>query len=98
MRILTGKQRRYLKALANRIRPTVYIGHKGLSPSVVEMVEQTFNTRELIKLKVQRECPQRKEDVADALAKATHSHLIQILGSTILIYRPDPETPKISLP
>lgn len=95
---LTSKQRAYLKSLANRIKSTVYMGREGISPALVQAVEETYHTSELVKLKIHRECPLSKQKVADTVALATGSCVVQILGNTLLFYRPDRENPTIVLP
>ena len=53
---MTSKQRAYLKGLAMNIEPVFQIGKSGLTPEVTEAVSEAFNTRELIKLAVLKNC------------------------------------------
>ena len=98
MKELRGKQRRYLKSLANQLRPAVYVGKDGISRAVLQSIEEAYNTGELIKIRIDRSCPLDRKELGPRLAEATSSSLIQILGRTILLYRPDPEEPKLQLP
>ena len=95
---LTGKQRSYLKGLGNRLSPAVYVGKDGISPAVLRSVAEAHHTGELIKIKRDRSCPLERKDLAGQLAEATSSHLVGVLGQTILLYRPDPEEPRLQLP
>jgi RNA-binding protein len=39
-----------------------------------------------------------RHEAADALAIRTKSDVAQVLGNTVLLYRPDPDEPVIKLP
>ena len=57
MKELRGKQRRYLKSLANQLKPVVYVGKEGISPALLRSIEDAYNTSELIKVKLERNSP-----------------------------------------
>jgi len=95
---LTGKQRRFLRGLGNPLRATVYLGREGISKGVLTSIEEAYNTGELIKIRIERGCPLDRREAGRQLADRTGSHLVQVLGQTVLLYRPDPEDPKIRLP
>ena len=95
---LKGKQRRYLKSLANQLKPTVFAGKEGVSPGLLAALEESFNTRELIKIKLEQNCPVDRQQIGPLLATHTGAVLIQVLGRTILLYRPDPDEPVLQLP
>ena len=95
---LTGKQRRYLRGLANQLKATVYLGKDGLSDAVQHAVEEAYANRELIKVRLEKSCPVERHEAGRLLAEATESHLVQVLGHTLVLYRPDPEEPVIQLP
>ena len=86
---LRGKARRYLRSLGNQLRPTAFLGKEGISAALLRSIDEAHAHRELIKIKIER---------GDHLAAATESHLVQVLGNTVLLYRPDPDDPKIALP
>ncbi len=95
---LKGKQRRYLKSLANQLKPSVFAGKEGASPGLLSAIEAAFNTRELIKIKLEQNCPVDRREMGPLLAARSGSVLVQILGHTILLYRPDPDEPVLQLP
>ncbi|HVK73170.1 MAG TPA: ribosome assembly RNA-binding protein YhbY [Kofleriaceae bacterium] len=95
---LTGKQRRHLRALGHALTPVVQIGKGGLSPAFVAQVEQALVDHELIKIKLLETAELDRHEAADELARQTGSEVAQVLGGTILLYRPDPDEPRITLP
>lgn len=87
-----------MQGLGNSIKPTVSVGKSGVSDNTFFSVSNAFNTRELIKIKIQDGCEEVKEDVAQKIERGTSAVLVQIIGKTLLFYKPHPENPKIELP
>ncbi len=95
---MTSKQRAYLKGLAMTIDPVFQIGKSGLTPEVTEAVRETFNTRELVKVAVLKNCLENPRQMAEALADRTGSQLVQVIGKKIVLYKESKEHKKIELP
>jgi len=96
--VLTGKQRRHLRALAHELRPLVQIGKGGIDDGLVKAVDQALADHELIKVKVGESAKLDRHEAADALAAKTQSFVAQVLGHTVVLYRAHPDDPKITLP
>lgn len=95
---MTSKQRAYLKGLAMNLDPIFQIGKGSVSPEVVSAIEESFNTHELIKLAVLKNCFDDPREIAEVIAERTHSQVVQVIGKKIVLYRPDKDKPKIVLP
>ncbi len=95
---LSGKQRRYLRGLGNRLRAVVSVGLKGVNESVLRAITQAFDRADLIKIKLQEGFAGDRHETAEQLARAAEAEVAQVLGKTILLYRRHPEKPKIELP
>ena len=99
MSSLTSKQRAYLRKLAHHLKPVVFVGSDGITPSVLGSMAEAFNTRELLKIKLQESAPLSVREAADRLTEGVEgSHSVQIIGRTIVLFRADPENPEIRLP
>jgi RNA-binding protein len=96
--MLTGKQRRHLRALAHPMKPLVQIGKGGIDDGLVAAVDQALTDHELVKIKVGESSPVDRHAAATELATKTKSELAQVLGNIVLLYRADPEEPTIKLP
>ncbi len=96
--MLTGKQRRHLRALAHPLHPLVQVGKDGLDDGLVAAVDRALTDHELIKVKVGDNAGEAKADVADQLAARTKSEVAQIIGNIVLLYRAHPNEPVIALP
>ena len=95
---LSGKQRRFLRAMGNEIKPKVYVGKAGICEPLVQSLNNSFNNKELVKIRIEKSCTMEKKEVAKQLATVAIAHLVQILGNTILLYRPNSENPNIDFP
>lgn len=95
---LTGKQRRHLRALGHHLSPVVHAGKHGLTDELAAAVEVALARHELIKLKLQPECPADRDELAAALSGRLSAHVAQAMGRTLLLYRRHPDEPKIQLP
>ena len=95
---LTGKQRRYLRALGQRLAATLHVGHDGVTDAVVRQADAQLTAHELIKVRVSESAPRGRHDVADELADRTKAALAQVLGRTALLYRARSDEPAIVLP
>lgn len=95
---LTGKQRRHLRALGQRLAATVQVGHDGVTDALAAQVAAQLEVAELVKVRVADNAPEDRHDTAEALARRTSAHLAQVLGRTILLYRARKDAPEIVLP
>jgi RNA-binding protein len=96
--VLTGKQRRHLRSLGHELRPIVLVGKDGIDDGLVAAVDRALVDHELVKIKLGESADVNRHEAADTLARRTHSEVAQVLGYTVLLYRPDPDEPAIVLP
>ena len=96
--MLTGKQKRYLRGMASTMDAIVQVGKNSVNESVVFSLNVALTARELVKVKVLKNCLDELSEVAEALAEASGAELVQIIGRNVLLYRPHPEKPTIVLP
>ena len=61
-------------------------------------MKKLFETRELIKISILQNCEDDKQEVADQLAKETKAYLVQLIGLTVVLYKPSKNNKKIVLP
>ncbi|MBO5433763.1 MAG: YhbY family RNA-binding protein [Clostridia bacterium] len=85
---MTSKERAKLRAEANGLDPIFQIGKEGVTDAVIAQIEDTFNTRELFKIKVHLEsAPESPKEIAQKLSEATGCDVIQVIGGTIVVFR-----------
>ncbi len=94
----TSKQRAYLKSLASDMDPVFQIGKSTVTPEVIEAISECFNTHELIKIAVLKNCTEDVNEVANTVAQRTRSDLVQVIGRRFVLYKQFHENPVIVLP
>ncbi|WP_110953349.1 ribosome assembly RNA-binding protein YhbY [Anaerosinus massiliensis] len=95
---LTGKQKRFLRAMGSTMDPVVQIGKAGLVPAVVISAIEAVKARELIKVRVLQNCLEEPKNVIEMLAERTDTNLVQVIGRNGLLYKKNVNNPKIELP
>ncbi len=95
--MLTGKQKRYLRALGNTQKALFQIGKEGLSLNLFDTVSDSLKAHELVKVAVLKTCTVDVKELSFDLAMNTKSEVVQIIGRTFLLYKPSKER-KIQLP
>lgn len=96
--MITGKQRSYLKSLANRIDPIVIIGKEGLTQNVINQIDEALEARELIKVKTLDSSLLDAKETANEISKTLHSEYVQSIGNCFVIYRQSRKNKQIDLP
>ncbi|MBO5621638.1 MAG: ribosome assembly RNA-binding protein YhbY [Butyrivibrio sp.] len=95
---LTSKQRAYLKSLAAELDPVFQIGKGSVTPEVIDAISEAFNTHELIKITVLKNCLDDVKEVAITVSERSRSDLVQVIGRKFVLYKPFKDDPKIILP
>lgn len=96
--MITGKQKRYLRAEANKLKPIFQVGKSGVNENMIIQINEALEKRELIKVSILQNCMEDKETVAKQLVDGTQAILVQIIGSNIVLYKESKENKKITLP
>jgi RNA-binding protein len=96
--MLTGKQKRFLRSEAHHLTPIFQVGKGGVNEHLIKHIEEAIESRELIKISILQNCEDDKQEVAQALAKETRSELVQLIGLTVVLYKPSKNNKKIVLP
>ena len=95
--MLTSKQRAKLKSIAATTETILQVGKGGVGDQLVKQVDDALAARELIKLHVLESAPEEPGELAQALAGATGSQVVQVIGRRLVLYRKNPKKPVIVL-
>lgn len=95
---MTSKQRSYLKGLAMSIDPVFQIGKSSVTPENINAISEVFNTHELVKIAVLKNCIDDPKEIANTVAERTRSQVVQVIGKKFVLYKPFKDNPKIILP
>ena len=96
--MLTSKQRAYVRSLSNGINSIMQVGKNGVTPEVTAAVSEAFNTRELVKISILKNCMEDARDIAEIISERTRSEVVCVIGKKIVFYKPFKDKPVIELP
>lgn len=96
--MLTGKQRSYLRGLANNIDPIFQIGKGGISDNMVKQFNDALEARELVKATVLKNSLAETREICEELAGRTDSEIVQVIGSKFVLYKESKENKTVILP
>lgn len=91
---MKGRERAELRTEAHHLNPTVHVGQHGLTPAVIGSLDDALRTRELVKVKLGNKDDVKPKDAASALALATNSAVVQLIGRTATLFRENPDLEK----
>ena len=88
---LSSRERAALRAQANHLDATVTVGAGGITPAVVQSLEDAFRSRELVKIHIGRNATVAAREAATELAGAVQADVVQVIGHTTTLFRVNPE-------
>jgi RNA-binding protein len=88
---LTSKERAALRAEAHRLSASVHVGHQGLTLAVRQTLEDALRTHELVKIQFSKNADTSAKQVANDLAGEVGADVVQVIGHTATLFRPNPE-------
>lgn len=88
---MTSKDRAALRAEAHHLVAAVHIGHQGLTPTVIETLDDALRTRELVKVQLAKTTTATPKVAAQQLADQTGAEVVQVIGRTCTLYRWNPD-------
>ena len=84
--------------MGSTLDPVVQIGKAGVVASVAQSAFDALTAREIIKVRVLRNCPEEPVAAMEELAEAVEAELVQVIGRNGLLFKPNLEKGKIVLP
>lgn len=96
--MLTSKQRAYLRGIAAKEDTILQVGKGGIGENLITQVNDALKAREIVKLKVLETAMLSPQEAAVQLAEATKSDVVQTIGNKLVLFKRNPQEPKIDLP
>lgn len=88
MLTLTVAQRLELKARAHTLNPIVIIGSGGLTPSVLDEIERSLKSHDLLKIRVMNDDRELRNTMQLEICEKLNAGPVQHIGKILVIYRP----------
>ncbi|MFD1412891.1 ribosome assembly RNA-binding protein YhbY [Oceanobacillus jeddahense] len=96
--MLTNKQKQFLRSESHHIKPIFQVGKDGVNDNMLTQIKEALEKRELIKVSILQNCAEDKNDVAEQISSGTESEVVQVIGSTIILYKESTDHKEIKLP
>lgn len=96
--MLNGRQRAYLRSLANTLKPITQIGKDGVTESFLDQLDGMLDAREIVKVTILETAGLDAKETANAICKALRAEFVQAIGFKFTIYRKNQENQKIFFP
>ena len=84
--ILSNIEKRDLKARAQRLEPTVKLGHGGMSDAFLRSLDEALTLHGLVKMKFS-DHKEEKKTLCPTLAEKTSSQIVMRVGNVVVLYR-----------
>jgi RNA-binding protein len=94
---LNGKQRAFLRAMANPLETLLYVGKEGITGNTLKEAYDLLQARELVKCAVQQSAPLSAREACGELCEKTGASPVQVIGRRFTVYRKNDKEPKIQL-
>ncbi len=88
---ISPRRRAELRAEAHHLQATVQVGQQGVTPALVQSLDDALRTRELVKVQLGRQVELGAREAAQQLAAAVSADVVQVIGKTTTLYRENPE-------
>ena len=88
---LSSKERAELRAEAHHLTAMVHVGHQGVTPTVVQALDDALRTRELVKVQLSKNADETPKALANQLGTRLGADVVQVIGRTATFYRENPE-------
>ena len=95
---LSKNQIKFLRGKCHDLKPVVMLGQKGLTDAVLNELDLALDHHELVKIKISVDDREARKQLADEICQHCQAEVVQTIGKTVSIYRPNPEKPVIHLP
>jgi RNA-binding protein len=97
--MLTGKQRAYLRSLANSLPAKYQVGKQGYEEDTfLTQIREGLEKNELIKVTVLENSDLSAREVSDAICEMLGCEGVQAIGKKFVLYKRNKKEPKIQLP
>jgi putative YhbY family RNA-binding protein len=85
---LTVAQKLELKGRAHALSPIVIIGNAGLTPAVLDEIERSLKSHDLLKVRVMNDDREARNAMHLEICSVLNAGAVQHIGKILVIYRP----------
>jgi RNA-binding protein len=83
---LTGKQKSFLRSLAQTKKPLFQVGKEGVTQPLINSIADYVVKKELVKIGLLDTCPQTSDQVA-AIFETQGFDVVQVIGKIVILFQ-----------
>ena len=95
---LSESRKKFLRGLGHQLKPVVSVGSAGVTDAVLKEFDATIAHHELVKVRVRVGDRESRDAAIGELCRRGGAALVTRIGNVALLYRRNPDDPKIQLP
>lgn len=95
---MKGKQRAYLRSLANTIQAKYQIGKNGIDDNLITQLREGLEANELIKVHVLENSMLTAREACDDVCERIDAIPVQVIGSKFVVYKKSENNSTIVIP
>lgn len=95
---MKGKQRAYLRGLANTIQAKYQIGKNGIDDNLLTQLSEGLEKNELIKVHVLENCMLTPREACEEVCERIDAIPVQVIGGKFVIYKKSENNSTIVIP
>ncbi len=96
--MLTGKQRSYLRSLANEVPALFQIGKNGIDENVIQQFRDALEAKELVKVRVLKNSLYTAREACEEIAQAINAEIVSVIGNKFVLFKESKAKKMIELP
>lgn len=96
--MLSNKQKKYLRGLANDLKPIMQMGKDGTKDTFIRQLDIILEGHELVKVNVLDTAPMSAVEAANYFVERLDAEYVHAIGRKFVLYRAAKEEPEIVLP
>ena len=95
---LSESRKKFLRGLGHKLKPVVSVGGAGITDALLREFDATIAHHELVKVRVRAGDRESRDAAIEELCRRGGAELVTRIGNVALLYRRNPDNPKIQLP
>lgn len=95
---LSESQKKFLRGLGHQLKPVVSVGNAGVTDALLKELDTTIAHHELVKVRVRAGDRESRDAAIEELCRRGGAALVTRIGNVALLYRRNPDAPRIQLP
>jgi RNA-binding protein len=95
--LLPIEKKRELKRLAHHLKPVVLTGKKGMSPALINEIDEALESHELIKVQIHSSLKENLLGFVQEILRETDAQHIDTIGNIVILFRKLPKNSRYDL-